>query len=145
MSLKRQSPQHKHPDPTTRPSPSTEKMVVQLSQKRSDAYLAFVQLGPSRMSTNPATGEEECKIFFPEGYDVPEEEVVEEEEEVRKKPSRKRGKRSSQQQQQPAAAEGEQPEAVPEEGGAEEEAGEGEPEGADKATSPMQEEATEAE
>lgn len=143
---------------------SAEKMVVQLSKKRSDAFFAFAQLGPSRISTNIATGEEECKIFFPEDYDLVEEETVQL---VSKKPIKKKGKKKPAKEQDDGVPEetisGEgQPEAVVEEGeggvevaggegveeegaeGGEEEGGEGEEEvnEADKATSPMAEEAT---
>lgn len=141
---------------------STEKMVVQLSKKRSDAFLAFAQLGPSRISTNVATGEEECKIFFPEDYDIEEETI----QVVAKKAPKKKGKKKPTREEGEGAVEGvvaeeEQVEVIPEEGevvvgeGEEEEGVEGEgaegavEEGAedveaadeaDKATSPMTEE-----
>lgn len=114
-------------------------MVLQLSKKRSDAFLAFAQIGPTRISPNVATGEEECKIFFPEGYDIPEEEIVEE---VKKKPAKKKGKKKPAKEQEEGAEEAQaeegQPEAATEEGekaaegeaGGEEEGG-GEDEGAE--------------
>lgn len=133
-------------------------MVLQLSKKRSEAFLAFAQLGPCRISTNVAVGEEECKTFFPEDYDIVEEEIIE----ATRKPVRKKSKKKQPKEEeegaeeQPAAAPEGQPEVIPEEGeggGAEGEergeveggeGGEGEEEkgeegvdGADKATSPM--------
>lgn len=133
-------------------------MVLQLSKKRSEAFLAFAQLGPCRISTNVGTGEEECKIFFPEDYDTVEEEIIE----TTKKTVKKRGKKKQakeeeeEAEEQPAVATEGQPEIMPEEGEGGEaegeerdegEGGEGDEEGeataeegvdgADKATSPM--------
>lgn len=76
---------------------STEKMVIQLSKKRSEAFLAFAQLNPAYMSPNILRGEEECKLFFPEDYDIPEEGEEEDEVEIvetKKKPGKRRSKKS---------------------------------------------------
>lgn len=137
-------------------------MVLQLSKKRSEAFLAFAQLGPSRISANVVTGEEECKIFFPEDYDIVEEEIIE----TTKKPSKKKSKKKPAKEEeegtdeQAAAAEDGQPEVIVEAVGEVEDnqlkaevkndgineqisvEGADETEGEDKATSPMPEEAT---
>lgn len=89
---------------------STEKLVLQLSKKRSEAFLAFATLNPMYMSPNIKVGEQECKLFFPEGYDIPEEEIVE----TKKKAGKRRSKKSITSQQEDAQsvteqAEGEAP------------------------------------
>lgn len=53
------------------------RLVVQLSKKKSDAMLAFAQMGPTYISPNEVVGASDCKRFFPEDYDEPEEEIVE--------------------------------------------------------------------
>ncbi|KAF2892729.1 hypothetical protein ILUMI_13445 [Ignelater luminosus] len=65
-----------------------EKLVIQLSKKRSEPWCVFSQLSPTFMSHTPEEGEVHCKIFFPEDYDEEEEvsEVVEDK-------SKQRGKR----------------------------------------------------
>ncbi|KAK5647084.1 hypothetical protein RI129_005548 [Pyrocoelia pectoralis] len=65
------------------------KLVIQLSKKKSDAWCALAQLNPTYMSHNTVSGEEECKLFFPEGYDIAEDEVVERVVEVKKKKTKK--------------------------------------------------------
>ncbi|KAJ8942898.1 hypothetical protein NQ314_009873 [Rhamnusium bicolor] len=54
-----------------------EKLVMQVSKKRSECILAFAQLGPAYISPNPKEGKRECEIFFPDDYES-EEEVEEE-------------------------------------------------------------------
>lgn len=107
-------------------------MVLQLSKKRSDAFLAFAQLGPSRISNNVATGEEECKVFFPEDYDIPEEEIVDE---VKKKPTKKKGKKKAAEEEEAEQAEAAaEAEAAPAEGeAAAAEGAEGDAEGGEEA------------
>ncbi|KAB0797855.1 hypothetical protein PPYR_08848 [Photinus pyralis] len=68
------------------------KLVIQLSKKKSDAWCALSQLNPTYMSHNTVDGEKECKMFFPEDYDVPEDEVVDKVVQVKKKKGR-RGKK----------------------------------------------------
>ncbi|KAF5275639.1 hypothetical protein FQA39_LY06751 [Lamprigera yunnana] len=53
----------------------TIRLVIQLSKKKSEALCAFAQMNPTYISHNTVIGEQECKIFFPEGYEEPVEEV----------------------------------------------------------------------
>ncbi|KAF7273098.1 hypothetical protein GWI33_014161 [Rhynchophorus ferrugineus] len=57
----------------------SERMVMQVSKKRSEAILAFASLDPIYMSPNPKEGKMECAKFFPEGYEEVEEEDTDEE------------------------------------------------------------------
>lgn len=66
------------------------RLIVQLSKKHSDTLLAFVQLGPTYISANETEGEKDCKVFFPEDYDEPEEEIVEIIKPAPKKPKKKK-------------------------------------------------------
>lgn len=52
-----------------------EKMIVQVSKKKSDTLLAFAQCGPTYISSNAEEGEAEAKKFFFKGYDDLEEHV----------------------------------------------------------------------
>ncbi|CAH2006729.1 unnamed protein product [Acanthoscelides obtectus] len=45
-----------------------EKMVLQVSKKKSECIFALAQLTPIYMSPNAEEGERECQLFFPEGY-----------------------------------------------------------------------------
>ncbi|VEN34978.1 unnamed protein product [Callosobruchus maculatus] len=55
-----------------------EKMVLQVSKKKSECIFALAQLNPVYMSPNAEEGERECQIFFPENYadDLNEEDFV---------------------------------------------------------------------
>ncbi|CAG9768427.1 unnamed protein product [Ceutorhynchus assimilis] len=57
----------------------TEKLVLQVSKKKSEVIFAFAQLEPLYMSPNAKEGKAECERLFPEDY--PEDEESEEEEE----------------------------------------------------------------
>ncbi|RZC38575.1 uncharacterized protein BDFB_005350 [Asbolus verrucosus] len=70
------------------PTPDA-KLVIQLSKKKSECVLAFVQMKPQYISSNAKEGERECKIFFPDGYDEPPEKMEEEEKEKPKKKKKK--------------------------------------------------------
>lgn len=64
-------------DKTKDKSP-TVRLVIQLSRKKSEALCVLSQLNPTYISHNTVVGEEDCKYFFPEGYDevTAEEEVA---------------------------------------------------------------------
>ncbi|CAG9835280.1 unnamed protein product [Diabrotica balteata] len=47
---------------------SQEKLIIQLSKKKSECVLAFAQIGPSYISPNPQEGAKECQLFFPDDY-----------------------------------------------------------------------------
>lgn len=47
---------------------SQEKLVVQVSMKKSECILAFAQLGPTYMSPNAEEGRRECELFFSDDY-----------------------------------------------------------------------------
>ncbi|ERL84854.1 hypothetical protein D910_02278 [Dendroctonus ponderosae] len=69
--------------PTFGPSSriSSEKLVLQVSKKKSECIFAFAQLEPLYMSPNSNEGKIECEKFFPEDYNAGETEEEEEEEE----------------------------------------------------------------
>ncbi|CAH0558303.1 unnamed protein product [Brassicogethes aeneus] len=76
----------------TKPTPPTydEKLVIQLSKTDYECLLEFLELNPSHKSKDAVEGEEEAKIFFPLGYNIP----VKIKEEIKKK-ARKKGKKAS--------------------------------------------------
>ncbi|XP_057668830.1 uncharacterized protein LOC130901433 isoform X3 [Diorhabda carinulata] len=45
-----------------------EKLVIQLSKKKSECVLTFAQIGPIYISPNPQEGARECALFFPDDY-----------------------------------------------------------------------------
>ncbi|XP_050505040.1 thioredoxin domain-containing protein 3 homolog isoform X2 [Diabrotica virgifera virgifera] len=45
-----------------------EKLIIQVSKKKSECVLAFAQIGPSYISPNPQEGAKECQLFFPDDY-----------------------------------------------------------------------------
>ncbi|XP_074042871.1 uncharacterized protein [Leptinotarsa decemlineata] len=45
-----------------------EKLVIQVTKRKSECLLALAQLGPLYMSPNVDEGERECQIFFPDDY-----------------------------------------------------------------------------
>ncbi|XP_056646632.1 uncharacterized protein LOC130451559 isoform X6 [Diorhabda sublineata] len=47
---------------------SEEKLVIQLSKKKSECVLTFAQIGPIYISPNPQEGARECALFFPDDY-----------------------------------------------------------------------------
>ncbi|XP_018319594.1 fibrous sheath CABYR-binding protein [Agrilus planipennis] len=101
-----------------------ERLVIQLSKKKSEAVLAFITVNPTRVSNNVVDGEEECKKFFPEGYDEPIEEEVVEEEKPKKKKKKKAKEGGEEAATAASVAEAEEgPEEGGEEGGAEGEEG----------------------
>lgn len=128
-----------------------QKLVIQLSKKRSEAWCAFSQLGPVFMSHNTVEGAVQCNKFFPEGYEEPDEdedEVVE----VKKSKKGKKGKKpkepttpsqedllDAEDASDDQLLEEDEPEGEGE-GEAEGEGEEEEGEDVDKATSPMPEE-----
>uniref|UniRef100_A0AAR5PRI3 DUF4746 domain-containing protein n=1 Tax=Dendroctonus ponderosae TaxID=77166 RepID=A0AAR5PRI3_DENPD len=59
----------------------SEKLVLQVSKKKSECIFAFAQLEPLYMSPNSNEGKIECEKFFPEDYNAGETEEEEEEEE----------------------------------------------------------------
>nr|XP_022918970.1 uncharacterized protein LOC111427860 isoform X1 [Onthophagus taurus] len=67
-----------------------DKLVLQLSKKRKDVVERFVELGPTYMSPDFVTGAEECKKFFPDGYDCKDSD--QNEKKVKSKSSKKKKK-----------------------------------------------------
>ncbi|KAJ8982019.1 hypothetical protein NQ317_007727 [Molorchus minor] len=67
-----------------------KKIVIQLIKENPECLAAFMDLGPSYVSSDAVVGEEECKSFFPPDYNAPAVEVTE----VKKK-SRRKGKKHS--------------------------------------------------
>lgn len=65
---------------------SEEKIVIQLAKTSPAGFTAFAELGPSYMSSDVEAGEIDCNYFFPPGYNVRKEEVTE----VKKKSKRKK-------------------------------------------------------
>lgn len=59
--------------------------MLQLATTNSSCVAAFIELGPSYISSDVETGETDCKYFFPSGYNIEEEEV----QEVKKKSKKK--------------------------------------------------------
>ncbi|XP_030752430.1 uncharacterized protein LOC115879656 isoform X3 [Sitophilus oryzae] len=60
----------------------SEKLVLQVSKRKSECIFAFAQLDPIYMSPNVKEGKAECERFFPEGYEDEIEEDDEEEKEM---------------------------------------------------------------
>lgn len=71
---------------------SDEKIVLQLATTNPSCVTAFVELGPSYVSSDVDAGEIDCGYFFPPGYNIQEEEI----QEVKKKSKKKtKGKTSA--------------------------------------------------
>ncbi|KAJ8961256.1 hypothetical protein NQ318_008940 [Aromia moschata] len=66
---------------------TTEKIVIQLIKENPECFDAFNELNPSYVSFDAIVGEQDCRHFFPPGYNAPPVEVTQ----VKKK-SRKRRK-----------------------------------------------------
>ncbi|CAG9823404.1 unnamed protein product [Phaedon cochleariae] len=64
-----------------------EKIVIQLAKTNPDCLMAFSELGPSYMSADAEAGEIDCQYLFPQGYNVAQEEIV-----LVKKKTKKKGK-----------------------------------------------------
>lgn len=60
--------------------------MIQLATTNSSCVAAFVELGPSFMSTDVEAGETDCKYLFPPGYNTEEEEIQEVKKKSKKKP-----------------------------------------------------------
>lgn len=73
----------------------TDKLILKATKGSDEALVALKELGPIYMSKNTVIGQEECLLFFPEGYtNLEEGEGVEEEvvEVSKKKKKRKKKK-----------------------------------------------------
>ncbi|CAH1109671.1 unnamed protein product [Psylliodes chrysocephalus] len=64
---------------------SEEKIVIQLAKTIEDCLIAFIELGPTYMSSDVEQGEIDCKYFFPDGYNVPKEVIQEVKKKFKKK------------------------------------------------------------